>query len=479
MLPLWALAGAAQAADVLLLDATPVSVDDFSIAGLFYGMVTSAADDAGLDYEDADTIRKWAGNDADTCADQEDCPANLWERTDARLAVVMSVGQTPKGLEITVALHGVEEAGAFKALRQVVAPGQEMAYAATIAKAAKDALPLLPERKPVASGVLVIEDETITGELPDLDDEPPPRTEPGRTRSEPTERATKPETPPERTKPERPTKPEKPEKTERSPVARLGSEEEQRKMGIPDGAYSRYTESGKPSKTWLADNRVRSGHVFLELEGGYTLGDVDRGYGVRLRVEDAGNDAFQTVATSTWEGNGASAAPGFGFALGYAPTWFLDTSVQVAVQYGRKHLNTGWECLQGCDPPASEYTHDPVSAVQAILEPRIRVYPVATGLVKPYALVGFAFLFHDGFEVPDPDFGEYPDTAPGASFGPTGGVGLSVDAASRFSVYAEVPATLLLAQPVESGAADVTLTPDSLESSGYLLRITGGLTIRL
>ena len=414
---------------------------------------------------------------SDTCADNDACPANLWDRTDARLAVVMSVGQSAGGLEVTVALHGAEEPGAFKVLRQVVAPGQEMAYANTIVKAARDALPLLPERKPVANGVLVIEDETITGdaptvapdELPDLDAPPPKR---------PTTDTPKPTSKPE-PKPEKPARPPSKPDSAPKPVARVGSDDERRRMGIPAGAYSRYSDSGEPAKTWLADNRVRSGKVFLELEGGYTLGDVDRGYGVRLRVEDSGNQSFDTVATSTWEGNGASAAPGFGFSLGYAPTWFLDTSVQVAVQYGRKHLNTGWECLQGCDPPASEYTHDPVSAVQAILEPRLRVYPVATGLVKPYALVGFAFVFHDGFEVPDPDFGSYPDTAPGASFGPTGGLGLAVDAASRFSIYAEVPATLLLTQPSTSGAADVTLKPDTLESKGYLLRLTGGLTIRL
>ena len=259
MIGLWALVGAAQAADVLLLDATPVSVDDFSIAGLFYGMVTSAADDAGLEYEDADAIHRWAGKDADTCADNDACPANLWDRTDARLAVVMSVGQSAGGLEVTVALHGAEEPGAFKVLRQVVAPGQEMAYANTIVKAARDALPLLPERKPVANGVLVIEDETITGdaptvapdELPDLDAPPPKR---------PTTDTPKPTSKPE-PKPEKPARPPSKPDSAPKPVARVGSDDERRRMGIPAGAYSRYSDSGEPAKTWLADNRVRSGKI--------------------------------------------------------------------------------------------------------------------------------------------------------------------------------------------------------------------------
>ncbi|MFN7144706.1 MAG: hypothetical protein ACK4YP_13100, partial [Myxococcota bacterium] len=195
MLGLLALLAPAHATDVLFVEATPVTLDDFSVAGLFYGMVLSAADEERLDYEDADAIRKWAGKDADTCWDNDVCPANLWDRTDARLAVVMSVGQEADGLKVEVRLHGVDEVAPFKTLRETVGPGEEFEAAARIAAAAADALPLLPPRRP--SGVLVIEDEVVPPpedldgiEQPgdrDLPDEPvePPRdtTPPARTPS--------------------------------------------------------------------------------------------------------------------------------------------------------------------------------------------------------------------------------------------------------------------------------------------------------
>jgi hypothetical protein len=262
----------------------------------------------------------------------------------------------------------------------------------------------------------------------------------------------------------------------------MRAEEEQHRLGVPAAAFDRYQQSGLDAKEWRSKARVRAGRVILELGGGWSLGDVDRGYGVRLKIAEA-DPVFDTLATSSWEGAGASAAPGFGFGIGYAPAWFLDTSVFVGVQYGKKHLNTGWECAL-CDPQTYESSttepFEPVSAVQGVIEPRLRLYPVATGYVKPYALVGFTLLLHDGFQVPDLDFVDFPDTPAGASFGPTGGVGVAIDAGARFSIYAEVPATLLVS-PGDSVVNDgaVTLEPERLDSAGYILRFTGGIAVRI
>ncbi|MES2643220.1 MAG: hypothetical protein V4850_27295 [Myxococcota bacterium] len=463
MLGLLALLGHAHAADVLFVDATPVTLDDFSVAGLFYGMVATAAQDEGLSFDDVDAIRAWAGEDADTCWDVDACPANLWDRTDARLAVVLSVGQSPAGLEVGVRLHGADEAAPFKVIRETVAPGQEAAFARTIARAARDALPLLPARKPVApfkGPVLVLEDEFVEGDAPPVKDAPKPEVRPER---EPrVERTPRDDRPP----------------TDDAVRARLRADEDRRRMGVPAGAYARYEASGLSREDWLKAARVRAGRGFLELHGGYGLGDVDRGYGVRLGIEKQG-EAFDTVGTSTWEGAGASAAPTFGFALGYAPAWFLDTSVAVAVQYGSKHLDTGWECSALCDPADEEYYHEPVGAVQAFVEPRLRLFPVATGVVKPYAIVAFSVLLHDGFKVPDPDFVDYPDAPAGASLGPTAGLGIAFDPISRITIFAEVPATLLLT-PARTGTdGEVGLSPGRLTSGGYVVRFVGGIGIRL
>src|SRR5436190_19037289 len=117
LLGLVAIAGAA---DVLIPEATPRGLDDFSVAFLFYEMVVDAARKEGLDYEDAEVIRGWAGPEGDGCWDNDACPANLWDRTSARLAVVMSVGATDAGLEVDVRLHNADESAPFKVLREVL-----------------------------------------------------------------------------------------------------------------------------------------------------------------------------------------------------------------------------------------------------------------------------------------------------------------------------------------------------------------------
>ncbi len=465
----------AHATDVLFVDATPVSMDDFSVAGLFYGMVVAAAEEEGLSFQDADVIRGWAGADADGCWDTDTCPGNLWERTDARLVVVMSVGSAAGGLQVGVRLHNADDTAPFKVLDQLVRSGEEVEFAASIARTAENALPLLPERKP-SSGVMVLEEERISGPLPELDPEGlDPVEEPEKKPESKPEK--KPESKPEK-KPE--TKPEgKPSKGESRTRAELRADEERRKMGVHRRAFAAYEASGLSQAEWLAKARVRSGHGWLELGGGWGLGDVDRGYGVRMRLE-AKDGELVPVGTSSWEGGGMGSSPSFAAALGYSPTWFLDTSVSVGVQYGSKHLDTGWECPVGCqDELAAEDTFDPVGAVQAIVEPRFRVYPVATGVVKPYLLVAFTVMIHDGFSVPDTEFIDYPSTQGGAVFGPTAGLGVAVDANSRFSLYAEVPATLLIDEPTVVQDGEVSLDPGVLESGGFLVRFVGGIAVRL
>ena len=491
MLGLLALLGSAHAADVLFVDATPATLDDFSVAGLFYGMVVSAAEDEDLSFADVDAIRAWAGEDADTCWDVDACPANLWDRTDARLAVVLSVGQSPAGLEIGVRLHGVDEVAPFKVIREVVAPGQEVVFARTIARAARDALPLLPMRKPAGGPVLVIEDELVPGDPPPRDPRSASRDTPSRdtpSRDTATRDTASRDTPARDTAPRDTTvrtTPTRAPRDTRGPDsavrARLRTDEERRQMGVPAGAYRRYEASGLSREAWLRKARVRAGRGFIELNGGYGLGDIDRGYGVRLAIEERPDavDAFDTVGTRTWEGAGSNGAPTFGFAIGYAPAWFLDTSVAASIQLGAKHLDTGWECGALCDPPADEFRHEPVQAMQVFVEPRLRLFPVATGMVKPYAIVAFSVLLHDGFDVPDPDFVDYPDSLPGASLGPTAGIGIAFDPSSRFTIFAEVPGTLLLT-PAQTGSdGEVSLEPDRLEGGGYVVRFVGGIGIRL
>ncbi len=452
------LVGSARAADVLVPDPVSGDVDDLAVAAIFQSFLIQALLDGGVSVDDGDTIRAWAGGAADDCFERPACPANLWERSDARLAVVTSVVRSSEGIDVEARFHGVDDAAPFKVYRERVALGGERALANTLARAARDALRVLPPRAPITPA-MTLPDEEILVEGPPA--APPPPVEP-----------VPPAPPPERIP------------VDRTPSDRLPAvdrAEERMIMGVPARPYARYVESGEARDAWLRRSRVRSGRVFVELAGGWTLGDVDRGYGVRTN-HDVEDGQVVTIGTRVWEGEVSGQAAGGTLSVGYAPNWWIDTAVAAGFQLGKKHLDTGWECVAGaCDTLRVEELDPPesVSAAQFVLEPRVRFYPVATGIVKPYVLAALTIRINDGFSVPDLGEVEYPDAPGGASWGPTGGLGLAVDAAAPFSIFLEVPVTWLVSPgELESTTGDVTLAPDTLPRAGYALRLTGGIGVR-
>lgn len=250
-------------------------------------------------------------------------------------------------------------------------------------------------------------------------------------------------------------------------------------MGVPWGDYGRYRDSGLDEAAWLKQAKVHAGHGYVEAVGGYTLGDVDRGYGVRVAIDGD----FNSTAVSSWTGSGASegGAPVGRIAVGYAPSWFLDTSVAFGVQGGQKHLNTGWYCAEACESTESETPYAAVDAAQFNIEPRARLFPLATGLVKPYGVVGFSLSFYDAFHIPDENSAvKYPDVAAGISMGPTAGLGVMIDPTPNLSVLVEVPFTYVVSDGTESRIdANVPLVPDQLDQNGWTLRFVAGVQARL
>ena len=255
---------------------------------------------------------------------------------------------------------------------------------------------------------------------------------------------------------------------------------ERSQMRVPWGDYDRYKASGLDQKAWLDAAQVHAGHVYVEVGGGYAIGDVDRGYGVRVGI----NDRFENTSVSTWTG-AASSASGGGvvgrIAFGYVPAWFLDTQVAVGIQSGQKHLNVGWYCGAECEPTSDETEYAAVDATQFTIEPRARILPLATGVVKPYGLVGFDISLYDSFHIPDENSAvQYPDAAGGAAFGPTVGLGVMIDPMSPISVVFEVPFTYILADGTASNIDEgLSLTPITREKFGWVLRFVGGVQVRL
>ena len=504
------LSAPARAEDVVIPDPTPRDVTDLSLAYSLQQLLVDALGSGGVDVVDGDTLKTWAIEGLDGCAESATCPGNVWPATDARIAVVLLVGREKSGIYVETRFYGADDADPFKVYRDTVKDGGEPAWSRDTARHVRDALKLLapreieqPElrRRGTAGPVMTDEDEpgaskggaNTSGrpkpepdeELPDVDAPPdgPPNGISSGTIGPIDDLDAPDEAPARGTSGERRTGPgdASPRDTRRPQdgQARGGEEAALARLHLPAYARKRYEQSGLPLDVWRDRARVRSNQFMLEFQGGMGFGAVDRGYSVQaLIVEDAASDTgFRTEATSTWQGAGAGTGAAASVAIAYAPTWWLDMGVLVGAQLGRNRLSANWEC--DCGQAGDPLQPDPARAVQAIVEPRVRLWPVATGVAKPYAIVGFTTMLRDGIVVPDGSVVTYLDAPGGASFGPMGGLGLSFDATDFFTIQLEAPVTYLL--PEGSGDdldARVPTLPAQLEGTPFLVRPTAGVAVR-
>lgn len=341
---LLALLSVANAADVLIPEATPASLDDFSVAYMVYDLVVGQVGGSMYAVEDGDAIRKWADKDAEGCFDEPACPANLWGRTDARLAVVMGVGKADGGLAITARFYEPGRADPLREIQDVVPAGAELAFAKDLAMAVNETIVGIPKRKSVATveaaeaagGDPVAERAALAAEvraeaerearakakaaeeeaeaeeeraaaerrkIAEAErkavalEEPPPTKEKRGSRGSGEEDAAidaiegEPG-PPEPLRFDTSDDEEPADASEkdldgsevrgvsRGEGASERDEQERRRMRLPRGAYERYRASGKEAEDWLADARVRQHLVSIEAAGGWGFGSTDRAYGV-------------------------------------------------------------------------------------------------------------------------------------------------------------------------------------------------------
>jgi hypothetical protein len=502
------LAPRAAAADILIPEATPESLDDFSVAYMVYDLVATELNSGMFRVDDADRIRAWAGKDADACFDVPECPGNLWGRTDARLAVVMGVGHTDAGLSITVRFYDPDHTDPIREMQDVVPAGAELAFAKDVVMAVNETIVTIPPRGRTLTGT----GGTSTGTggtsrtpAPADDEEvlpPVPDEKGGRVQRPPRDEDEELDGPrPEEHDDTPVTKDRKPlgdddevvddaekhldEKdlpsTRELAKDRAQDEAERRQMGIPQGAYERYKDSGLSQKEWMRSARVRHLGAFVEAAGGYGIGDTDRAYGVWVNLVDSGDGTFTSSAASTWEGSGKGPDGGAGLAVfgavGLTATWWFEFSVAGGIQQGKKYLEAGWECT-ACSTPTESVPFDPVTGTQLWIQPKVRFLPVVTGLVKPYVVVSGDIALYDGF-VPDTELVDFPDAGSGANWGVGVGLGVAVDALPNLSFFAEVPFSVTLS-PLWHSYDDpaVATQPAGIAGQGSVLRLLGGVSVR-
>ncbi|MCK6504176.1 hypothetical protein L6R53_12370 [Myxococcota bacterium] len=417
-LPLGLLLGTrAVAADVVLPDFTPATMDDFAAADDLGNLARMALEDRGLVVLGGEALEALVGDAALACADEVSCPVNLWGRIDASTAVVGRVGQEDGLLHVRILVYEGRGSRATRTYEERLPPA---AAGELLLRVADDLAPETLAPPAVSRPVPGVVEERYApasgaAEEPPLDEEPPRR--------------------PDRE-----------------------SDEQVDRLGLPAYAERRYEDSGAHADAWLEQARVRRPAVFLELHGGALMGDLDRRYDTRVGLYDELGDAWSDRDTYTYHSFLNSRGFTGGLAVGYQAAWWVDVSLLGGVQLGRKELTTGWETWEAAGNPdgtdefleSDQVVYDPVSAVLGFMEPRVRLYPLATGILKPYVLAGFHLRFYDAYAVPDQEFVDYPEAQGGVGMGPTVGGGLAFDAPKGAVGFIEIPWTYVVSP---SGAA--------------------------
>ena len=273
-----------------------------------------------------------------------------------------------------------------------------------------------------------------------------------------------------------PVKPKAPPKT---------LDDDTRLRGLSKKLQDDYMNSPFEVSEWLKVQRIRANNVLVEIHLGVSFGDVVRRYDTRIGL----TPQLQTYGIYEYD-SWISGGPGvnMGGSIGYAPTWWLETSIYGGVVLYQKELSTGWEVQEepGVVIEDDEVNYDPTTSAVGHIEPRIRLFMAPSGPVKPYIL-GSAFIrIFDGYNPPNLEAVEYSPRPGGVHVGATGGIGLAFDSYSPVGVFLEIPYTYLL------NAADYTRTeisentpnntiesiPEQLNYTNQIIAFKVGMSLR-
>ena len=444
---------ASAASQVIVPELTAVSVSDMSAGFLIYELLIEELSVRGATPIGAAQLSTAVGDAAMDCADSPACPGNLWSVFDAQIGLVGQVEGTELGLDVTVYFYEPGRDDPFKIINETLGPGSEEDFVQDLADTT---VALMVARSGfVPLGTQVVEPEVDPDPIP----EPIPVTEPEPDPFEP-----------------KPAGPSLPSGTDADPW----SEKERKEMGISKGLYEQFISSGNPDpQDWLRQERVRTSNVHLEVGGGVSMGSVDRTVTVRLVLQQDQDDDFveldryeEDVLLGGVQGQGSLA-----LYAGLSPRW--DLGVLLGLGYANKYLVTGWEQVDDgglVDQTRSE--PEPAAAAVPVVEPRLRFFPKATGIFKPYLLVQGSVRFYDSYALQDTEKVSYQPGRPGLQpIGVGGGLGVALDVTPEFVIFFEAPYTQFLsgAEPFRQSSSMMVNEPEPNLHVDSVLRLSGGI----
>ena len=442
----------ALAADVLLPEFTAGSFSDFEAAERLTARIDDAITARRVSIDGPDIIFSRAEDLAVGCADESGCPMALLERLPARLAIVGKITSQDAGYVVTVRFYASGDPSPIETVSSVLTASAFGDFSEEMADVAESLLPLIPPLP--GTEPVVTEPDPIEIEPDPIDLEPDPI-----------------EIEPDPIVVEEPLEPLDPEVPDDPRIA-----------GLPRQAQAKYFASGLGAEEWLAAERVRVGQLLIEAQGGMAFGDVSRRYDTRISVSTNSEGELEQGTPYEYEdfiqGDGVMG----GMGIGYVPVWWLETGVFVGLVSSTKELTTGWEQLES-DQVVDEdnTTYAPTAAMLGVVEPKLRMFFVATGPIKPYAIGGLHLRIYDGYDVPDIDGKiNYSNRPGGLGAGVLTGAGLALDGRGKLTGFIEVPWSYLFTPPAHYQAGeDLRSVPQQATGSEQLLMVRAGLGLRL
>ncbi len=495
----------AFAGDLLVPSATPRSPEDQVVAASFHAQVLRAALQANVTVDDPAAIRNWIGEaEGEACYSRPDrCPGNLWVHTQARVAMVMSVGVATDGsLEVEARYFAYGSPKPIHVHTDRVPPGDSRFPERLVANAV-EILQLTPAR----AAPKVVGSTTNTGRPTDpaapvtIIARP---TDPVLVDPTPVDATPIAAQPPVARTPDRPatttTDGAEPPPDSLAIYERISAPDVD--WRLPNRTSAAWVAAGRPAaSTWLEQQHVRVSHFWIELGGGYSIGEVNRSYGFGLLYDPTTGDLGSAWSQGpTWD-----QAATLQLGVGYMPTWFFDVSLRGGLHNSSRSISrcassvdpavpeSAIQCLSSATTGSARVTEPELrtdSTLQWLIEPRVRWFPVATGAVKPYLLTAGTVRVHSG-AAPAPkgiDYSdgssvdlEYARIAPGVSAGLSAGPGMVIEVLRSAAFFVEVPATWLFAPGIDDGSSGyiVTIPERDYSDTHVWIRALVGLELHL
>lgn len=450
---------------VLLPDFAPGSTSDFSLASMLQESTASVLSRAGhvvlLDAVVEPVVGTLFG-----CADEPTCPHAQLQKLPARFAVVVAVRREGDTIMADIELFERSSQAPIERRTVRVVDGQEDDLGREISDLVSELASVMGPADAsslIAAARLISQAEEAAGDGDDAQSSgaaPDDAAAPGQGDASRTR--------------ERPTKPEPLSDQARIEQALEDAELMDRHL---EGVRQHFLDSELDIRDWLYRNTPHAGRTIIEVRGGYGFGDTDRVAYVRTALNGEQQDRwFQ-------EGPAPGQRVRGELFIGYAPSAWVDIGALLGLQYGERTLSSGWVDEGGADSPPPET--DVVQAVQFHLQPRVRLYPVRTGPVKPYLFGGVDLRFFDQWRIRQPDNIGYASPPGGFAVGPAGGLGLLVDPSPIVGFFVEGCGLTHVTSRGGYVQNDSQIRPADAETfitkepAGYLVVISAGVQFRL